>query len=202
MKVFGIGLQRTGLTSLTTALNQLGIKSIQCPKELFQDIEHGIIREYDGFTDNPVQLLYKELDKKYPNSKFIFTLRDEASWLKSIEWLFTIGAVKFKKAKELFSEFHLQFYGTLEFEEKSFRDKFRIYNQGVLDYFMGRPEDLLTINIQKGDGFEKLCPFLGKPVPHEECFPHRNKHEGAWKAYGRKLFGVARRKTRTLLEQE
>ena len=191
MKVFGIGLQRTGLTSLTTALNQLGIKTIQCPKELFHDLAHDIIREYDGFTDNPVQLLYKELDKKYPNSKFIFTTRDKESWLKSMHWLFTIGAVKFKTANELFGdEFHRRFYGTTEFNEELFLEKYQTYNQGVLDYFSDRPEDLLIINIEQGEGFNKLCQFLGKSMPAGADFPHRNQSEGILKVRLKKLFNL------------
>ena len=36
------------------------------------------------------------------------------------------------------------------------------------------PHDrLLVMDIIAGDGWDKLCPFLGKPVP-EAAFPHRN----------------------------
>jgi len=187
MKVFGIGMQRTGLTSLTGALNQLGVKSIQCPAQLFDDRHHDISREYDGFLDNPVQLLYKELDREYPNSKFIFTTRDEAGWLKSIEWLFTTGAIKFKEAKKLFDPFHQQFYGTTRFDEKKFLDKFRSYHQEVLDYFADRPDDFLILNIKERDAFQKLCRFLDKPMPEHGHFPHRNKREGILKVKWQRL---------------
>ncbi|NIU29038.1 hypothetical protein GWN75_32030 [candidate division KSB1 bacterium] len=52
MKVFGVGFQRTGTSSLAIALNMLGIKILQFPKELYYDIDRDIIRQYDGFTKN------------------------------------------------------------------------------------------------------------------------------------------------------
>ena len=39
MKVFGVGYQRTGTTSLAQALNMLGVKTLQFPKELYYDID-------------------------------------------------------------------------------------------------------------------------------------------------------------------
>ena len=48
MKVFGTGMQRTGTTSLAKALNHLGIPTRDHPKDLFDDIEHPVIREYVG----------------------------------------------------------------------------------------------------------------------------------------------------------
>ncbi len=187
MKVFGIGLQRTGLTSLTGALNQLGIKSVQCPKPLFEDLHHDIIREYDGFIDNPVQLLYKELDRAYPDSKFVFTTRDEAGWLESVKWLFTTGAIKFKEAKEQFDPFHERLYGTTEFDAQKFSDTFRRYTRDVKDYFAERHDDLLMLNIKDEDAFERLCRFLDRPVPAKGHFPHRNKREGILKVRWQRL---------------
>ena len=35
-------------------------------------------------------------------------------------------------------------------------------------------EDLLIIDITKGEGWEKLCLFLNKEIPNTE-FPHRHK---------------------------
>ena len=65
MKVFGIGMQRTGTTSLARALNMLGVRTLQFPTPLFRDLDHPVGREFDGFTDNPIPLLYEELDAKF-----------------------------------------------------------------------------------------------------------------------------------------
>jgi len=42
----------------------------------------------------------------------------------------------------------------------------------VMDYFKDRPDDLLIIDICSGEGFEKLAPFLGRPLPAQP-FPHK-----------------------------
>ena len=43
-------------------------------------------------------------------------------------------------------------------------------------YFKDRPNDLLVMNICNGEGWEKLCPFLNKPVP-DAPFPKENVTE-------------------------
>ena len=35
------------------------------------------IKEYDAVFDNPIPSIFPQLDYKYPNSKFILTLRNE-----------------------------------------------------------------------------------------------------------------------------
>jgi len=167
----------------------LGIKTLQFPKELYYDLDHDIIRKFDGFTDNPLPLIYRELDKRHSNSKFIHTIRDEDSWLKSVKWLFTTGAVKFNWQNHKFAdEFHTALYGTTQFDETIFLKKYRAYNQQVRDYFANRPNDYLLFNIEAGDGFEKLCPFLGRPIPANTPFPRRNQSEAVLKVRGRKLY--------------
>lgn len=181
MKVFGTGMQRTGTTSLAQALELLGIPTRDCPKDLWGNLEHPVLHEYDGFTDNPIPLLYRELDRLCPGSRFVHTLRDEAGWLKSVEWLFTTGAVKFAWHRHPhFHAFHRALYGTTEFDPARFLDKYRRHNQEVLEYFAHRPADLLVMDLTAGDGFDKLCPFLGRAVP-EQPFPHRNQQEASWK---------------------
>ena len=187
MKIFGTGLQRTGTTSLAKALNQLGIPTRDHPKDLFNDIDHDVIREYDGFTDNPIPLLYRELDERHPGSKFIHTVRDEAAWLKSTEWLHTIGAKKFhwERIPEL-DGIHRALYGTTTFDGDVFRDVYRRHNREVREYFADRSDDLLVLDITAGEGFEALCPFLGMDLPTEP-FPHWNKQESVWKVKLRSL---------------
>src|SRR5215217_9330431 len=89
-KVFGIGLSRTGTVSLAEAMNVLGIKTIHfpCDEQTFEDLRMGnydlrILEEYQGAVDTPVAPFYAQLDSHYPNSKFILTVRDKQSWLKS-----------------------------------------------------------------------------------------------------------------------
>jgi hypothetical protein len=188
MKVFGTGLQRTGTSSLTRALNTVGIRTRQFPKPLYGDIHHEIINRFNGFTDFPIPLLYRSLDTAYPGSKFIHTIRDEVSWLKSVEWLFTVGAVKFNWDKhEIFSRVHTDFYGTAAFDAERFLARYRAYNEEVQAYFASRTADFLVIELAAGDGYEQICPFLGVTIPATP-FPHNNRQQNLAEVVIRKIW--------------
>src|SRR5205085_2716068 len=92
-KIFGIGLSRTGTTSLTQALELLGYRTVHGPAdhvtqlefyEFFatgsQGVHLSVLKEHDALTDAPVCCLYRALDKAYPGSKFILTIREKQSW--------------------------------------------------------------------------------------------------------------------------
>jgi len=190
MKIFGTGWQRTGTTSLARALAELGFATRDYPKELLHDLDHEVVRAHDAFTDNPIPLLYRELDRRHPGARFIHTERDEGTWLASCEWLFTVGRAKFNwKDHPIVDEIHVALYGTTEFEPHLFLERYRRHNLEVRQHFADRPGDLLIMDITQGQGFEVLCPFLGVPAPAAE-FPHWNKTESFWKVLARR---VARR---------
>jgi hypothetical protein len=66
--------------------------------------------------------------------------------------------------------------GCPEGNEKLYVRRFEAHNEDALEYFRHRPGDLLVINLAAGDGWQKLCPFLGKEVPRIP-FPHANSAE-------------------------
>jgi hypothetical protein len=91
-KIFGIGLSRTGTKSLTSALHVLGLKAIHYPEDetTLRELTEGnyqfsLLEHFDGITDITVSAFYPQLDQLFPNSKFILTVRDKESWLKSLE---------------------------------------------------------------------------------------------------------------------
>jgi Sulfotransferase domain len=45
---------------------------------------------------------------------------------------------------------------------------------GVPEYFRGREQDLLGLDICAGEGWERLALFLGSAIPGQ-AFPHRNE---------------------------
>lgn len=183
-KIFGIGLSRTGTSSLTQALIELGYKSVHYPplKHIFD-----VMEKYQAATDTTVALMYQELDKKYPNSKFILTMRDVGEWLKSCKWFFSKDKAKkgrhFQKTGKLLSEqqsiIRRKLYGNEFFNEESYREGFVLHLLSIKEYFKDRPDDLLIMNIGKGDGFNVLCPFLGKQTIRKP-FPHLH-YRRTWK---------------------
>jgi hypothetical protein len=64
--------------------------------------------------------------------------------------------------------------GCPEGNEDIYVARYERHNKEVLEYFAKRPDDLLVFDLPKGDGWDKLCPFLGHDVP-DEPFPHANK---------------------------
>jgi hypothetical protein len=163
-KIFGIGLGKTGTNSLTEALNILGYRAKHYPdpeKMLTRNFTE-LLNTYDALTDSPVIPVYKELDKMYPNSKFIFTIRNEDDWIPSckVQWAKSGPYMR----KGFYGQLRKELFGTVEFNEKRFRDKNRKHIEDVKKYFKDRPNDLLIMNICEGDGWEVLCKFLDKSV--------------------------------------
>jgi hypothetical protein len=167
-KIFGVGLSKTGTLSLTAALERLGYTAIHCPDvlELFK-----ILKEHDAATDTPIATFYKQLDKMFPNSKFILTTRELKSWLKSCSWFFSKKRTPDPTDQQKFIRTYL--YDSVHYDEKKYSKSYKKHIEDVKSYFKNRSKDLLIMNILEGDGYEKLCPFLGLKVIKEK-FPHKN----------------------------
>jgi len=173
--IIGVGFHKTGTSSLREALKILGYRVKDTSSRPLIPILKGdldrvisMIARYDAVEDTPWFMIYRELDARIPRSKFILTVRDEESWYISVAR--HIGSLR--------NPMHEWIYGRgkglpLEDRENTLR-VFSTHNREVLDYFRHRPEDLLILDFTKGDGWEKLCPFLGKEIP-EVPFPHTNR---------------------------
>jgi len=164
-KIFGIGLPKTGQSSLAMAMHSLGYKTVQYPYNSSQ------IKNSDFVLDLPIALNYKKLDKKYPNSKFILTIRDFDSWLLSMRnhyWRYPAS----RRYKEQL-RFRLEFWGTVNFNKRLMTKKYYEHLEDIDKYFKGREKDLLVINVCAGEGWKKLCPFIGRKVPRKP-FPREN----------------------------
>jgi len=58
--------------------------------------------------------------------------------------------------------------------EEIYVRRFETHNREVGEHFSNRTDDLLVMNLADGDGWDQLCPFLGKEVPPVP-FPHANR---------------------------
>ena len=172
-KIFGIGFHKTGTHSLGAALKILGYEVCGFKRRALLEIKNNnldpafdLVSKHDAFEDFPWPLLYKELDEKFPDSKFILTIRESNSWLKSNLNHFGTGPRKTLNS----------IYGAAypKGNEQIYLDKFNTHNTEVFAYFKTRPNDLLILDFQKGDDWIKLCDFLGKQIPSEP-FPHKQK---------------------------
>jgi len=179
-KVFGIGFHKTGTKSLAVALSILGYRvtgpnGVNDPNisRNVRLVVCSLVQQYDAFQDNPWPILFEELDRAYPGSKFILTLRPTAEWIKSVVRNFGTATTPMRE--------WIYGVGFPEGNEDIYISRYKQHNKEVIEYFHDRSDDFLIFRITEGEGWEKLCPFLNKDVPHRE-FPHANKaidREGA-----------------------
>jgi len=166
-KVFCIGFQKTGTSSMRDALEQLGYRvtgvfgrrtPLEQLRQTFVATGIEIAAQHDAVEDMPWPLMFRELDAAFPGSKFILTLRDPDRWYKSIAGHFGDNP------------YHLQqlTYGddapAPVGHEARYREVYAAHSAAVLEHFRDRPGDLLVMELEKGDGWDKLCPFLGIPL--------------------------------------
>lgn len=167
-KVFCISFHKTGTTSLGKFLEELGYKNIhgadpirkkignrKMMTALFKreyDLIFPFVDEYDSFNDNPWFFIYPELDKKFPNSKFILVIRDEEDWLQSCIRYFG----------ETTSNFRMFLYGKPNpiGNEKRYLEIYNNHNMRVLEYFKHRKNDLLVLNLSDSNKENKIKEFL------------------------------------------
>ena len=177
-KVFCIGLPRTGTTSIHLAFQYLGLKSIHYPKELWGDIHHPIMASHSAFSDTPLPLLYQGIDKAYPKSLFVLTTRELNKWLKSCQWMYAHKYHAWGFYTHPARTFNLELFGTTDFDEKAFSQKYHKYHDEVLSYF-GDRHDLLLLDLEKeANPWQKLCTFLGTDCPSVPFPHHRDYRSG------------------------
>jgi hypothetical protein len=174
-RIFGLGFQRTATTSLTRALKMLGFDAAHWESakwarnimgEMASEGRSIAVEGYYALADFPIPIMFRELDKAYPGSKFILTKRDEAGWLRSVEAHFARYKEGWDKPGDAFSnEMHRRVYGRTDFDAEVFLERYRRHTAEVLAYFTYRPEDLLVMDMSKNAGWGELCAFLDRPMP-------------------------------------
>lgn len=185
-RVFGIGLSKTGTTSLTRALEILGYRTNHFPYSALRyesgrlrlDLDR--LRQWDAATDSPVALFYRRLEESFPKARFILTQRDIDTWIDSCSYNHVWpGDYVSNKGIRLVPHIrkilclHRNVYGAERFHPETFRVAYENHRDAVIQHFQRKGRDLLVIDICAGEGWDRLCDFLGTPVP-DVAFPHEN----------------------------
>ncbi len=179
MKIFCIGLNKTGTVSLHSALLQLGFTSLHWGGEAsYLGVRQAIadnkpllsyIPDVEAYSDiETLSVNFDLADAQYPGSRFILTSRDVESWLDSRRRHVTKN-VERKARGEYAGSF-------LDVDIDGWRAQWVAHHGRVGDYFRDRPDDLLVMNITEGDGWDLLAPFLGRPIPLTP-FPVENRYK-------------------------
>ena len=180
-KIFGVGMFKTGTTTLGVALMELGFSCYNGPwknpeefpydpwnlnPEIYTANKQSLIQKvekFDAFQDYPFMYAYEALDEWFPNSKFILTTRDPES--------LAVSDRKMWIRQELAVESEIP-------SPSQFIERYENHYNAVTTYFKSRPEDLLEVSWFDGDSWEKLCEFLEVPVPLKP-FPVANSAKPA-----------------------
>lgn len=185
-KLFCIGANKTGTTSLAAVLEALGYRMApQIPAERMiddwakRDFRRLIpfCRPYDAFQDAPFSLdfTFQAMDASFPDSKFILTIRNSPEeWFDSYT-RFTrklLGGRDEKSRANLatlsynYKGFFLDsldlIYGkdTPPFDREVYIRSYQSYNERVEAYFAHQPGKLLVCNLASKDAGDQLARFL------------------------------------------
>ncbi len=178
-KVFGIGWAKTGTTTLGRCFEILGYNHQSQNLSLVPQILRGdfaktlrIAAAKESFEDWPWPLVYREMDAAFTGSRFVLTTRDPERWLASYRAMLAAQGTPTSELKAI----RCQLFGVdpETASDKELVARFLAHNAEVLKYFKDRPGDLLVVDWQSGDSWEKLCEFLNAPVPNAP-FPHLNR---------------------------
>jgi hypothetical protein len=121
---------------------------------------------YDALTDITAALFFRQLDERFPGSKFVLTMRNADDWLRSCRQHFPPlepGVWPYADAKVLV--LRQRVYASRTFDSDRFLAAYHAHAEAVRKHFASRPESLLVFDVCSGDGWGPLCAFVGKPEP-------------------------------------
>lgn len=186
-KVFGIGLSRTGTSSLHAALGILGFTSLHWKNHLTMDlIRSEDIPLFDAFSDTGITARFEELSAMYPAARFVWTTRPVDDWGRSVrdhygrqlgvqqpgELLHPPVADSFRGLK---GRIEASVYG----HHATWEEAYAAHARRVEHFFADKaPDRLLRTSLTGGDGWAPLCRFLDRPIP-DRPFPHANRRPSA-----------------------
>lgn len=201
-KIFGIGNNKTGTTSLKVAMEDIGysVGNQRTAEKLHKEwanrnfkpiIDYCKTAEF--FQDFPFSkpFTYIALDQAFPKSKFILTVRDSPEqWYNSITKFHAKlwgkdGRIPTKEdlenANYIFKGrawiMNRLNYTTPEndpYQKDILIRSYIDYNNSVMEYFRHRPGDLLVLNVSKPNAYKELCDFLNLKTDKTD-FPWENK---------------------------
>ncbi len=168
-KVFGIGLNKTGTKTLAKHLKALGFRhrSYDSPNvtespsfDLWEakeiDALLSIMDNFDSCEDWPWPLLYRELDERFVDSKFVLTIRRSAdAWYQSLcKMAVRIGPLPL---------YEKSVYGSSmpHGRKQALVQIYNRHNAAVEAYFADRPGKLLKLCWETNNDPKQLTDFLG-----------------------------------------
>ena len=202
-KVFCVGLNKTGTTSLAAALRELGYRVADQPEAerllpCWQRRDFAPIVAFaagaDAFQDIPFSLpfTYQALHAAYPEARFILSLRESAEAWYDSQMRFMVRLYGRVPDAEDLRGTRYGYPGFMYeakraqlpelgddalFDRTSHLEFYERHRRNVLQYFGDSPR-FLVLNPAWPDSYARLCRFLDRP-PQRERMPHLNRSRPA-----------------------
>ena len=120
-------------------------------------------KHVEAVLDTPVVDFWNEILLSYPRAKVILTIRNPKSWLRSQQKFYSGFARGCRKWLEPWRRGSNLVYGTECPSKEQAIKRYVQHNRNVFDSVP--PERLLIMDMTGGDGWDKLCPFMGLDPP-------------------------------------
>lgn len=201
-KVFVIGRNKTGTTSITEVLANCGYR-LGDQREAENLVEDWMRRDFraliryckksDAFQDVPFSMAYtyQAMDAAFPNSKFILTVRDNAEqWYRSLTryhskllnvencppTLEQLKVFPYVEPGWMWRQQQIVYGATEEtlYEPELYKNHYNQHTSDVNNYFRYRSKDLLTVNLSHESAAADLARFLGVAIS-DISIPHLNR---------------------------
>lgn len=195
-RVFAVGLNKTATSSLGLAFQRLGYTLFEGPLEFHSAVQQAMdegrhplhyLKAYTAFEDIFIPMGYRgphaarwaslefkefiirAMHKKYPKARFILNLRNDVdAWIES--------RVKHVKRNLIDPNYMQREYQWSKIQPDAWRQEYEGQKAMVRRLSNELGFQLLEFDASVGDGYEKLCPFLNKPIP-KSPFPNVNRSQ-------------------------
>ena len=189
-KVFIIGLPRTGTTSVSVALLEQGLNVAH------QAFTKQAFMLADAVSDAPCFSDYQQLDKLFPNARFVYLDRSLEKWIPSMQMLLGRMLVHLDKKT---GRFHPIMKRSFEHcfkisdvaepaDAEHLRRCYLTHQQQVNEYFTGR-DNFISLDISQTGALTQLLEFVGIETPlhpaNQLDFPRLNmgRNVASWDEY-------------------
>ncbi|TVP13708.1 sulfotransferase [Shewanella sp. KCT] len=196
-KIFIIGLPRTGTTSVSVALLEMGLRVAH------QAFTKQAVILADAISDAPCFSDYRQLHNLYPEAKFVYLDRPLDAWVPSMQMLLSRMLVHLDKEKGRFHPLLKRSFGHTfgiyrvadPMDAVHLKTCYQVHKRQVFDYFyqdQGLAQQFLSLQLDDPLSLSRLANFIGLNAQVDSsqlAFPHlnRGRNVASWDEYKHEL---------------
>lgn len=156
-KVFGIGLPRTGTSSLSRALEEMGLTVWHAPPLSCNRNLKNWVQRFDALTDvhTVSSSAFRDLLEAEPNALFILTTRNSLRWFRSVQDTYS----SYSLCSRVVPGYQRMRRLALSLRPGDLEN----YNSNVIEHFCkkGKLNQLLLLDVTHPNAWSDLARFIG-----------------------------------------